>query len=172
VTEPTWTTTRSQLIDALASIEVRGVQLPGHTKASVVADDMADAILAQLPQAALPADPLTVRCGYCCVPPGGQCCAEPSLRARKPHAERVRLARAVAAHADPALDAFPELGPVSPCGLCGTPGLPQRHRMVDAIAGRLEAGEGEQEVAADYLFGPEVAEAVKAWMTRWPGAWG
>jgi hypothetical protein len=49
MTEPTWTTTRSQLIDALASIEVRGVQLPGHTKASVVADDMADAILEQLP---------------------------------------------------------------------------------------------------------------------------
>lgn len=47
--DTTWTTTRSQLIDALANIEVRGVQLPGQTKAAVVADDMADAILEQLP---------------------------------------------------------------------------------------------------------------------------
>jgi hypothetical protein len=47
--EPTWTITRSQLIDALASIKLRGVQLPGQTIATVLADDMADAILEQLP---------------------------------------------------------------------------------------------------------------------------
>jgi hypothetical protein len=79
-------------------------------------------------------------------------------------------ALAAAAHADPALDAYPELGPVSPCGLCGS-GLPQRHRMVDAIAGRLAAGEGEEDVAADYLFSLEVVAAIRAWMVRWPGAW-
>jgi hypothetical protein len=49
MTEPTWTTTRSQLTDALANIEVRGVQLPGRPTATVVAEDMADAILDQLP---------------------------------------------------------------------------------------------------------------------------
>ena len=59
--------------------------------------------------------------------------------ARKPHASRVRLAHAVAAHADPALDAF--LPPLGPCGVCGVPGLDQRHRVVDAIAEALAAGE-------------------------------
>ena len=49
MTEPAWTTTRAQLTDALANIEVRGVQLPGRPTATAVAEDVADAILDQLP---------------------------------------------------------------------------------------------------------------------------
>jgi hypothetical protein len=51
MTEPTWTTTRSQLIDALANIEIRGVKASGPLAGKVIADDVADAILEQLPQA-------------------------------------------------------------------------------------------------------------------------
>lgn len=51
MTEPTWTVTRAQLIDALANIEVHPVLLTGRDKGVAVADDMADAILSQLPQA-------------------------------------------------------------------------------------------------------------------------
>jgi hypothetical protein len=50
VTEPTWTTTRSQLTDALAAIELRPVLLPGRGAGNVNAESMAEAILAQLPQ--------------------------------------------------------------------------------------------------------------------------
>jgi uncharacterized protein (DUF433 family) len=75
----------------------------------------------------------------------------------------------VVAHSDPALDAyFPRLGP---CGLCGTPDLDQRHRVVDAIAGRLAAGEDPVEVAADYGLALDAVEAVLAWLARWPEAW-
>jgi uncharacterized protein (DUF433 family) len=49
--------------------------------------------------------------------------------------------------------------------------MPQRHRVVDAIAERLEAGEGAAEVAADYLVPLEAVIAVRNWMRRWPGAW-
>jgi hypothetical protein len=48
--EPTWTVTRSQLIDALANIELHPVLLTGRDKGVAVADDMADAILEQLPR--------------------------------------------------------------------------------------------------------------------------
>jgi hypothetical protein len=47
VTQPTWTLTRSQLIDALANIELR-VKPSGPMANKVSADEMADAILAQL----------------------------------------------------------------------------------------------------------------------------
>jgi hypothetical protein len=75
----------------------------------------------------------------------------------------------VAAHSDPALDVyFPRLGS---CGLCGTPGLDQRHRVVDAIAGRLAAGEDPVEVAADYGLALDAVQAVLAWSARWPEVW-
>lgn len=83
----------------------------------------------------------------------------------------MKLARVLAGHADPALDEwFPRLGP---CGLCGTPGLDQRHRVVDAIAGRLAAG-GEpcDVIAADYGVSDAAVMAVLLWAAKWPGAWG
>lgn len=117
-------------------------------------------------------DILSARCPHCRALPGTVCVTRDGTPARKPHKARARDALALAAHTDPALDALAGLGPVSQCGLCGTPGLPQRHRIVDAIAGRLEAGEGEDDVAADYRLFPEVIEALKDWMLKWPGAWG
>lgn len=112
--------------------------------------------------------PLSVSCSGCGAREG-QDCTTRSGRPARPHARRARLALVLAADADPALDAyFPRLGP---CGICGTPGLDQRHRVVDAIAERLAAGEGPEEVAEDYGLTVGAAEAVLAWAARWPGAW-
>jgi hypothetical protein len=61
------TVTRQQLIDALSAIELRPVLLPGRDKRVVPAEDMADAILAELPPVSsvigvspLTGEPLTV----------------------------------------------------------------------------------------------------------------
>jgi hypothetical protein len=61
--EPVWTVTREQLINALANIEVRGVYLTGPMAGKVVADDVADAILSQLPQPASTFTHYGVTCG-------------------------------------------------------------------------------------------------------------
>ena len=82
-----------------------------------------------------------------------------------------QLALAIKAHADPALDAFPGLGPTSQCGVCGVPGMPQRHRVVDAIAGHLAAGECEGDVAEEMGISLDAVMAVQSWANRWPGAW-
>lgn len=115
-------------------------------------------------------DPLTVTCPHCLAQAGDRCCTYKDALAGRPHKQRVSLAFAVAAHADPALGAF--FPPIGPCGICGVPGMPQRHRVVDAIAGGLEAGEGDEDVAVDYGLPMAAMEAVRAWMARWPGAWG
>jgi hypothetical protein len=113
-------------------------------------------------------DPLAAPCSHCDAKPG-QRCMMLSDWARSPHKARVRLALALAADADSLLDAyFPRLGP---CGLCGTPGLDQRHRVADAIAGRLEGREGRTEVAEDYGLPLEAMDVIEAWAKRWPGAW-
>jgi hypothetical protein len=87
--------------------------------------------------------------------------------ARKPHAARRKLALALAAHADPALgEFFPHRGP---CGFCGFPEA--RHRVIDAIAGMLEAGEDPDVVAEEHGASLEAVLMVRVWMQRWPGAW-
>lgn len=48
------------------------------------------------------------------------------------------------------LDALP-YGPGSKCGLCGDTVIGQRHRVIDAIAGRIRAGEPWQSVVNDWL---------------------
>lgn len=112
-------------------------------------------------------DPLTVSCSFCDATPGQRCMA-PGDWARKPHAARRKLALVLAAHADPSLDAhFPRLGP---CGICGTPGLDQRHRVIDAIAEQLAAGESPEELAEDYGVPVDAVETVLAWAAKWPGA--
>lgn len=113
-------------------------------------------------------DPLTVACSHCDAKPGQRCMAVCDW-ARKPHAARRRLALVLAAHADPALDAFFKMR--NPCGVCGVPGLPQRHRVVDSIAGALEAGECEQEVMEELGVSLDQVMAVTAWAAKYPGAW-
>ena len=80
-----------------------------------------------------------------------------------------REAFILAAHSDPALAAF--FGMRNQCQLCGVPGLPQRHRMVDAIAGALEAGECEGEIMAELGVSLDAVMAVTAWAAKYPGAW-
>lgn len=114
-------------------------------------------------------NPLAVWCEYCgawrdlyCTTASGKTC--------EPHIARWKLATVLEGHADPALDEyFPRIGP---CGLCGVPGLDQRHRVIDAIAGRLAAGEGLEEAADDYGLTVEAVQCVEAWAQQWPGAWG
>jgi hypothetical protein len=115
-------------------------------------------------------DPLTVACPTCRYGIGERCVTSSGWPCSA-HQPRRRLALAVAAHADPALDAWPQLGPVSPCGICGCPELPQRHRMVDAIAERMAAGELPEDMADDYRLPLDAVRTVQAWAARWPGAW-
>ena len=114
-------------------------------------------------------DPLTARCPYCRAGPGKPCSTWNLRPAARPHKARAQLALVLAAHADPSLDAFfPRLGP---CGLCGTPGLDQRHRVIDAMAGRMAAGESVEDVADDYDEPAEAVLAVARWAMKWPEAW-
>ena len=108
-------------------------------------------------------DPLGVACPFCRNPPGMRC-GSISGWSRRTHAARVKLA----AHSDTALDAFFPMR--NPCALCRS-GLPQRHRLVDAIAGALEAGECEQDVMEELGVSLDQVMAVTAWAARWPGAW-
>ena len=114
-------------------------------------------------------DPLTAVCPHCRSEAGFRCLTANGTLARKPHVRRVRLATALAAHADPALDAlWPHHGP---CLICGIPGLGARHRVLDAMAGMLAAGEDPEAVAEEFGRTPEAVEAVREWAQRWPGAW-
>jgi len=73
---------------------------------------------------------------------------------------RQRIARTLAAGIDEHLK---PAGPSSPCGLCGDTVLGQRHRVIDAIAEQVRAGEHPDVVAADYgvdLYGVIYALAV------------
>jgi hypothetical protein len=120
---------------------------------------------------ALPAgvSPRSVKCRYCQAAPG-QSCMTLSMRPRSSHAVRRSDALAVAAHSDPVLDEV--WSDTGPCGICGTPGLGARHRVVDAMADRMRAGESAGEVAEDYGVPVAAALAVEAWSRRWPGATG
>lgn len=114
-----------------------------------------------------PIDVLAVGCPYCGNPPGVRCGSASGWSGR-PHKARERAAYVLAAQSDPALDAhFPMR---NPCGLCGS-GLPQRHRMVEAVASALENGEDKETVTADLGLEQGAVRAVRKWMRRWPGAW-
>ena len=113
-------------------------------------------------------DPLAVECPHCQEPPGSRC-GTVNAYSRRPHKARQRLALAMAAHADPALDKWFRMR--NPCLICGVKGMPQRHRMVDAIAGHLEAGEYPEEIAGELAVPEDAVKAVAAWAKRWPGAW-
>ena len=117
---------------------------------------------------ACPADPLAVSCDHCGAQPG-QRCMMISDWTRKPHACRALLALILAAHADPSLNEhFPQR---NQCLVCGVPGLPQRHRMVNAVAGHLSAGEDAETIAGELDLTAAAVLAVGEWAERWPGAW-
>jgi hypothetical protein len=113
-------------------------------------------------------DPLTAECPDCLAAPGKRCMTL-SGPARKTHAARKKHALILAAHSDASLAAI--FGLSNQCQLCGVPGLPQRHRVVDAIAGQLEAGECETDIMAELGVSLDAVMAVTAWASRWPGAW-
>ncbi len=74
----------------------------------------------------------------------------------------------LAAHSDPALDeAFPR-HPVSICAFCGW--LPQRHRVVDSVAGMLAAGDDQGTVADELGLSAKQVAAVAEWAMRWQEA--
>lgn len=109
-------------------------------------------------------DPLSVTCPRCDEPPGFRC-GTINDYARKPHVSRVKLALVLAAHADPALDAvFPRRGA---CQVCGTPGLDQRHRRVDAVAEHLAAEEDPETIAAELGVSLEAVRHVGEWAAKW-----
>ena len=60
---------------------------------------------------------------------------------------------------------FPRRGP---CGICGTPGADQRHRVIEAIADAVNAGDGEQDVADDYGVPVEAVRACVEWVREHP----
>jgi hypothetical protein len=106
---------------------------------------------------------LTATCPQCDAYPGERCTTRSGLFARRPH----KVRRQLTAHADAALDAlFPKVGP---CGFCGL--FDQRHRVIDAMAGMLAAGEDPEVVAEEFGRTPEAVDVVTAWAKRWPGAW-
>lgn len=95
-----------------------------------------------------------------------------STRHRTPfHKVRRHDALAVAAHADAALDEHFPL--TTPCLICGVPGMPQRHRVVDSIAGAIAADQGDTDadLAEESGVSAEAVRAVRLWMERWAGAW-
>jgi hypothetical protein len=116
------------------------------------------------------AEALTVDCGWCGMDAGMRC-GSISGFARRPHKRRVRLARIIAGHNDPALDAlWPKRGP---CGLCGTSGLDQRHRVIDSIASYIAADQGDTDadLAEEFGVAAEAVAVVRAWAVRHPEAW-
>ena len=75
-------------------------------------------------------------------------------------ARQGRIAQNLADQIDEHLKAA---GPASPCAFCGDHPLGQRHRVIDAIAEQVRAGDPPDEVADDYgtdLYGVIVALAV------------
>ena len=136
-------------------------------------------------------DPLAARCPqpWCRMPPVMRCVTAGGRSTSKAHAPRVRLSLAITAHADPELHRlWPRIGP---CGICGVPGLDQQHRVIDSIAGWLEAAAADPrgtdpqmaevlaedpsaldgELAAEFGVSEEAVAAVRAWAQKWPGAW-
>jgi uncharacterized protein (DUF433 family) len=67
---------------------------------------------------------------------------------------------------DPVDRWYPRLGP---CGICGVPGVDQRHRVIEGIADRVAGGEGEEDVAADYGVPVEAVAACVDWVRDHPG---
>lgn len=76
--------------------------------------------------------------------------------------DRKRQERAVAVLRDQLAEHFPQDGP---CGFCGDTILGQRHRVIDAIAGQIRAGEAPDVVADD--FGVDLTGIILALAVSW-----
>lgn len=115
------------------------------------------------------ADPFVVACRYCRAAAGSPCRTWDLRPAARPHKARIRHAYVVLAHSDPLLgELFPPRGP---CWVCGASGLDARHRVIDSVAGQLEAGEDPAVVADELELTAEQVGAVAEWSQRWPRAW-
>lgn len=66
---------------------------------------------------------------------------------------------------DPVDQWFPKRGQ---CQLCGVPGVDQRHRVIEAIADMVNAGDSEESVAADYGVPVEAVAACLEWVRAHP----
>jgi hypothetical protein len=66
---------------------------------------------------------------------------------------------------EPADRWFARLGP---CLVCGVPGADQRHRVIEAIAGAVAAGDGEEDVAREYEVPVEAVRAAVQWAAEHP----
>jgi hypothetical protein len=66
---------------------------------------------------------------------------------------------------DPIDQWFPPRGQ---CRICGVPGADQRHRVIEAIADAVNAGDGEEDVAADYNVPVEAVRACLEWVREHP----
>lgn len=60
------------------------------------------------------------------------------------------------------------LPPRGPCLICGVPGMDARHRVIDAIADHVTAGEGFDQIADELGLPLEALEAVMAWVAEDP----
>jgi hypothetical protein len=67
--------------------------------------------------------------------------------------------------ADPVDRWFPARGQ---CQVCSVPGVDQRHRVIEAIADMVKAGDGEEDVAADYGVPVEAVRACVRWVAEHP----
>lgn len=54
------------------------------------------------------------------------------------------------------------------CRICGVPGADQRHRVIEAIADAVRAGDGEEDVADDYGVPVEAVRACVEWVRAHP----
>jgi len=80
-------------------------------------------------------------------------------------AEAPEVVEKVSTQPDPIGQWFPCLGP---CLICSTPGADQHHRVIEAIASAVNAGDGEEDVAADYNVPVEAVRACLVWVREHP----
>lgn len=66
---------------------------------------------------------------------------------------------------DPVDRWFPRRGQ---CRICGVPGADQRHRVIEAIADMVSAGDWDVTVAADYNVPVEAVRACVEWVRAHP----
>ena len=71
----------------------------------------------------------------------------------------------MAGQPDPIDRWFPRRGQ---CQLCGVPGADQRHRVIEAIADAVNAGEGEEDLAFDYDVPIEAVRECVRWAADHP----